>query len=183
MKKSIRNLIIGAAMTAGVFAASTAAMAATQFVQNDMNFRSGASTTATCIGSVPAGAQVEVLDSVNGWDRISYNGMIGFIHGGNVAASYTAPAPVQTSTKSYFDNNWTQTARNMNNYSGEYRTVYVETGFLALRTTPEYDDANIMGQLYTGDTVQLIGGTDGSYVRVYSPKIGTHGWVNAGFLR
>ena len=106
MKKSIRNLVIGAAMTIGVFAASTAAMAATQFVQNDMNFRSGAGTTATCIGSVPAGAQVEVLESVNGWDRISYNGMIGFIHGGNVAASYTAPTPVQTSTKVYFDNNW-----------------------------------------------------------------------------
>ena len=183
MKKTIRNLVIGAAMTIGVFAASTAAMAATQFVQNDMNFRSGAGTTATCIGSVPAGAQVEVLESVNGWDRISYNGQIGFIHGGNVAASYKAPAPVQTSTKSYYDNNWTQTAQNMNNYNGEYRTVYVESGFLALRTTPEYDDSNIMGELYTGDVVQLIGGTEGSYVRVYSSKIGTHGWVNAGFLR
>jgi len=56
----------------------------------------------------------------------------------------------------------------MNSYSGEYRTVYVETGFLALRATPEYDDANIMGQLYTGDTVQLIGGTEGSYVRVFT---------------
>ena len=69
MKKSIRNLIIGAAMTAGIFAASSAALAATQFVQTDMNFRSGASATATLIGSVPAGAQVEVLDMQNGWNR------------------------------------------------------------------------------------------------------------------
>ncbi|MBQ6323163.1 MAG: SH3 domain-containing protein [Lachnospiraceae bacterium] len=179
MKKSIRNMIIGAAMTIGVFAASTAAFAATQYVQTDMNFRNGPAVTSQIIGSIPAGAQVDVLDTVNGWNLVSYNGRTGYIHGGNVAGSYTAP----TTTKSYYDNNWTQTAQNMNNYSGEYRTVVVESGFLALRTTPEYDNSNIMGELYTGDTVQLIGGTQGSYVRVYSPKIGTHGWVNAGFLR
>ena len=56
MTKAIRNLIIGAAMTAGVFAASTAAMAATQFVQSDMNFRNGPAVTSEIIGSVPAGS-------------------------------------------------------------------------------------------------------------------------------
>ena len=183
MKKTIRNLVIGAAMTIGVFAASTAAMAATQYVQNDMNFRNGASTTATCIGSVPAGAQVEVLESVNGWDRISYNGMVGFIHGGNVTASYIAPAPVQTSTKAYFDNNWTQTASNMNTFSrGAWKTVYVSSGYLALREAPFYDSATEIGQLNTGDTVQIEGECSGSYIYVYSPKYGTSGWVNAGFL-
>ena len=54
MKKSIRNLMIGAAMTIGVFGASTAALAATQYVQNDMNFRNGPAVTAQAIGSVPA---------------------------------------------------------------------------------------------------------------------------------
>ena len=54
MKKSIRNLILGAAMAIGVFAASLSAFAG-QFVQDDMSFRSGASTTSTIIGSVPAG--------------------------------------------------------------------------------------------------------------------------------
>ena len=49
MKKSIRNLILGAAMAIGVFAASLSAFAG-QFVQNDMNFRSGASTTSTITG-------------------------------------------------------------------------------------------------------------------------------------
>ena len=45
------------------------------------------------------------------------------------------------------------------------------------------NSGNIIGQLYTGDSVQLIGGsTSGSYVQVYSPKLGATGWVNAGFL-
>ena len=179
MTKAIRNLIIGAAMTVGVFAASTAAMAATQFVQSDMNFRNGPAVTSEIIGSVPAGAQVDVLDSFNGWDLVSYNGMTGYIHGGNTASSYTAPV----STKSYYDNNWTQTAQNMNNYSrGQWKTVYVASGYLALRYAPSFDVRTEIGQLYTGDVVQIEGEADGSYIYVYSPKYGTSGWVNAGFL-
>ena len=86
MKKSIRNLILGAAMAIGVFAASLSAFAG-QFVQNDMNFRSGASTSSTIIGSVPAGAQVEVLGQSNGFDLVSYNGVTGYIHSGNLGSS------------------------------------------------------------------------------------------------
>ena len=97
MKKSIRNLIIGAAMTAGIFAASTSALAG-QFVQTDMNFRSGASITSTVIGSVPAGAEVEVLGSQNGWDLISYNGVTGYISGGNLGSSFTYQPAAQTQT-------------------------------------------------------------------------------------
>ena len=90
MMKSMKALVIGAVMTVSVLAASISAMAATQFVQNDMNFRSGASITSTIIGSVPAGAKVEVLDLKNGWNLIRYNGTVGYIHGGNLADSYTA---------------------------------------------------------------------------------------------
>ena len=185
MKKSIRNLMIGAVMAAGVFAASSAALAATQYVQNDMNFRSGASSTATLIGSVPAGAQVEVLDLQNGWNLIRYNGVTGYIHGGNLADSYTVkPAqPTYSTTQAYFDNNWTGAAQNMSNTSnGAWKTVYVTSNYLALRTAPSYDAANEIGKLYTGDKVQVVGGTSGSYVQVYSPKYGCTGWVNAGFL-
>ena len=183
MKKSLRNLMIGAVMTAGVFAASASALAATKYVTNDMNFRGGASSTATLIGSVPAGAQVEVLDLQNGWNLIRYNGMTGYIHGGNLADTYVA-APKYNTTQSYFDNNWTGTAANMNATSnGAWKTVHVDSGYLAFRTTPAYDASNEIGQLHNGDTVQLIGGAEGSYVRAYSPKFGTHGWVNAGFLK
>lgn len=208
MKKSLRNLMIGAVMTAGIFAASASALAATQFVQEDMNFRNGASITSTVIGSVPGGAEVEVLGQVNGWDLIRYNGRVGYIHGGNMADIYvvkqdtskaSAPAasqnntpatPSQSSTytgtqntaQNYYDTTWSQTARNMDAYeNGAWKKVYVSSGYLALRTDPSYSN-NEIGQLYTGDEVMLIGGAEGSYVRAYSPKYGTHGWVNAGFL-
>ena len=199
MMKSMKALVIGAAMTISVFAASITAMAASQFVQNDMNFRNGASITSTIIGSVPAGAKVEVLDLQNGWNLVRYNGTVGYIHGGNLADSYTAKktapatnttpasapaASTASSTKAYFDTNWSQTARNMsNNCIGETKTVVVTDGYLALRSAASYDAANEIGQLRTGDKVRIQGSFDGSYALVYSEKYDTVGWVNAGFLK
>ena len=58
MKKSFRNLVIGAVMAATVFASTATAFAGTQYVQTTMNFRSGASKTASSIGSIPDGAKV-----------------------------------------------------------------------------------------------------------------------------
>ena len=194
MMKSMKALVIGAAMTISVFAASISAMAATQFVQNDMNFRNGASTTSTIIGSVPAGSQVEVLDLQNGWNLIRFNCMTGYIHGGNLADSYTAKkaapaanttpaASTASSTKTYFDTNWSQTAQNMSKSVGATKTVSVSEGYLALRSRASYDAANEIGQLRNGDTVTIQGSANGSYVMVYSPKYNANGWVNAGFLK
>ena len=182
MKKTLKNMIIGAVMTAGVLGASASALAATEYVQTDMNFRSGASSSAALIGSVPAGAQVDYLNSVNDWDLITYNGTTGYIHGGNLADSYT-PAPSYNSVQDYYDNNWTQTAAEMDvNDQGYWMTVQVDSGYLALRNAPTYDSSTEIGQLNTGDVVRVDGECTGSYVYVYSPKYGTSGWVNAGFL-
>ena len=201
MKKTLRNLVIGAVVTAGIFATSTAALAAgTQFVQNDMNFRNGPSTAATIIGSVPAGAQVEVIDLQNGWNLVRYNGRTGYIHGGNLGDSYVvkkAPAAntqtsqaakpaatqnTQAATKQYFDNNFAGSAQQMQN-SQAIKTVSVASGYLALRNAPSYDASNEFGKLYSGDTVQVVGAASGSYVQVYSMKYNAYGWVNAGFLK
>ena len=183
MKKSIiRNFVIGAAMAAGILATSSAALAASQYVQSDMNFRNGASTTAAQIGSVPAGAQVEVLGSQNGWDLIQYNGMTGYIHGGNLGDSYVVK-PSASAVRDYYDYSFTETANQIANSGNGIRTVYVTDGYLALRSAPTYDDSNVIGQLYTGDTVELISTYNtGSYVEVFAPKFGTYGYVNAAFI-
>ena len=109
MKKSIRNLMIGAVMTAGIFTASSAALAATQFVQTDMNFRSGASKTSACIGGAPAGAEVEVLGSTNGWDLIRYNGKTGYIHGGNLGSTFVVKQQAKPAAQPQQQNSYSST--------------------------------------------------------------------------
>lgn len=64
----------------------------------------------------------------------------------------------------------------------DIRSVSVETGYLALRTEKEYDYANEIGELYTGDIVQLLDTRDSQYWYVYSPKLGRSGYVNNDYL-
>ncbi len=66
--------------------------------------------------------------------------------------------------------------------SGETRTVSVSKGYLALRTAKAYDASNEIGELYTGDTVQLIDTSDSTYWYVYSPKHNKNGYVNKNYL-
>lgn len=65
---------------------------------------------------------------------------------------------------------------------GESRTVKVDKGYLALRNAKAYDEKNEIGELYTGDTVQLIDTSDSDYWYVYSPKHGKNGYVNKDYL-
>ena len=65
----------------------------------------------------------------------------------------------------------------------------LQTGYLALRTAPNYDYANeIRGsESYNGQVLQITGGytvgPDGrTYVWVSNPRSGMSGWTNVQFL-
>lgn len=51
-----------------------------------------------------------------------------------------------------------------------------------------YDYRNEIGQLYNGDSVQIIGNGSGvssdgqSYIWVWSPRLNKSGWVNENFI-
>ena len=52
---------------------------------SSLNFRSGPSTSASKIGSIPNGLEVGVISESNGWSKVNYNGKIGY-----VSSSYLA---------------------------------------------------------------------------------------------
>ena len=66
--------------------------------------------------------------------------------------------------------------------SGFTRTVSVAKGFLALRSFPEYDTANEIGELYTNDKVTVVDTSNSQYWYVYSPKYDLYGYVNKDYL-
>ncbi len=69
-------------------------------------------------------------------------------------------------------------------YEGPWMTVCnLQTGWLAIRTAPCYDYTNEIGQLYNGDSVQIIGNSSGNgYIWVWAPRINKSGWVNQNFI-
>ena len=68
------------------------------------------------------------------------------------------------------------------NTSNAVWTVKVDKGYLALRTEKDYDTSNEIGELYTGDTVEVINSADASYWYVYSPDYGKNGYVDKNYL-
>ena len=67
-------------------------------------------------------------------------------------------------------------------FAGTMYTVSVSKGYLALRTAKAYDDKNEIGELYSGDTVQVQDSNDSTYWYVYSPKLDRNGYVNKNYL-
>ena len=68
------------------------------------------------------------------------------------------------------------------NTGGASYTVSVSKGYLALRTAKAYDDKNEIGELYSGDTVQVQDSSESTYWYVYSPKLNKSGYVNRNYL-
>lgn len=68
-------------------------------------------------------------------------------------------------------------------YASDYWTVKVDSGYLALRTAKAYDYTNEIGQLYTGDLVEVLDDSDKTYWYVYAPSLDKYGYVNRDYLR
>ena len=69
-------------------------------------------------------------------------------------------------------------------YDSFVQTRYsqVESGFLALRNAPAYDDANIIAEIWSNGTMlQMTGERSGNYARCYVPAFGMYGWVDVRF--
>lgn len=63
-------------------------------------------------------------------------------------------------------------------------TVEVPIGYLALRSSPEFDDNNIIGKLYTDDVVRCNDKhVYSGYRHVYSPKLQKTGYVSKDYLK
>lgn len=160
MKRKAAWAIIPAMLILITVLMSTVVMAdQSKYVTTTMNFRSGPGGNYSIIGQVPAGSKVVYHDSYNDWDRITYNNVTAYIHGGNLADNYN-PAPTPAGT-------W---------------TVRVPESYLALRSAKAFAFENEIGKLWTGDTVEVKDTSDDKYWYVYSPKLGLSGYVNKNYL-
>lgn len=62
------------------------------------------------------------------------------------------------------------------------RSVWVENGYLALRTAKAFDSRNEIGRMYTGDVVRVLDSSDPVYWYVYSLDLDKSGYVNKDYL-
>ena len=131
----------------------------------NLNMRSGNSTLYGIILTIPKGSQVEVLSSLNGWDKVSYNGKTGWSSAKYLTASSApapspaptpAPAPAPVSSVTF-----KTTTHNLNMRTGN------STGHSVLVTIPQ------------GGRVEVLATQNGWDQVLYNGQIG---WSSAKYL-
>src|SRR5262245_51528711 len=84
---------LGLAAAAAVVAVPAAASAYAARVVANVNLRACASTGCAPIIVLPAGATVNVLSYVGGWNYVTYAGYAGYAAANYIEAGYTPPRP------------------------------------------------------------------------------------------
>jgi uncharacterized protein YgiM (DUF1202 family) len=146
-----------------VFTMATSAWAADYTVARDMNFRAAPALTGQRIGSVPKGAKVSKIGESNGWDQVSYNGVTGWIHGGNLMTAEQAAAAAA------FQAGAAQTA------AGVTKTAVVNYS-MNFRAAPNMS-GQILSTVPAGSTVPYIGSSNGWDQIIFN---GVQGWIAGG---
>ena len=152
-------------------AASSAAGASGQSVKvlKGMNFRAKPGMDGRIMGGIPAGTKVKYLGSSNGWDKVVYNGVTGWIASGRITtegidaqASAGSSAAAQTST--------------LSSAAGTTKTVTNAMNFRAAGNLA----GSLIGLIPAGSKVIYVTCADGWEQVIYN---GQSGWIKGGNTR
>ena len=135
-----------------------------------MNFRAAPGMDGQIMNTVPAGTTVQYLGTSNGWDRIMYNGVQGWIASGRVTSAGTQTA----AASSYAAAAASTSANTYTSTSGGSAARVGDT--MNFRSGPGLTNA-VMGLIPTGSAVQVISSSNGWDKVIYN---GTTGWIKSG---
>lgn len=131
-----------------------------------LNVRRDPNTDSEVLGQLPYGTTVDVLDTADGWCRISYNGVPAYVSAQYV--SLQVPSSTTTST----------TAATATTTIPAHTVVYVTANKLNVRSQPTVNSA-ILGELLYGQSVEILGSADGWHTISFG---GTTGYISADYV-
>ena len=129
-------------------------------VSGSLNVRKGPGTTYAVVGKLHNGDKVTVTGSTDGWYAISYDGGTGYVSSAYITKSDGSET---TSTPG----------------GDEDAEGYVIASALNVRSGPG-TNYNILGKLYSGDLVEILGSSNGWYKIVYDSG---EGYVSAEYVQ
>ena len=165
MKKLWNKVLVLAAVTAALLTVSAfAAQGETGTVNADaLRLRSEPSTESSTITYLDTGAQVEVLEDLGEWYKVSCNGTVGYVY-----ASYISFQSSDTATAAGFS---------MESVAGQVGLI---TGSVVnFRSEPEMEDVNVLTKVRAGDELTIINVSDEWCHATYQ---GQEGYVKADYI-
>ncbi|MGL5646530.1 MAG: SH3 domain-containing protein [Clostridium sp.] len=136
-------------------------------VRSNLRFRSEPTTDSTVLGYFTNGQEVKIIGQANGWTKVSYEGQVGYVDSSYVGLKNNSN---QNAVVNEANNNTVS-------MSATGGVVHVETN-LRIRTGAT-TDSTIIGRLYEGDKVNIVG-KDGDWYKIKTSN-GT-GFVCADYI-
>ena len=134
-----------------------------------LNIRSGASTSHSVIGTVTNNSKVEILSSENGWYKINYNNIVGYVSSDYVNIS---------------DNSSNSENNNSNNNSNDNSTTVNNKGVVTADALNVRSGAGtsygVIAMLYQNTSVDVLSSINGWYKISYN---GVTGYVSCDYIK
>jgi len=127
---------------------------------NNLNMRTGTSTSHSIILTIPQGSKVEVLATSNGWSQVNYNGKTGWASS-QYLTSASAPAPAPAPAPTPAPSTYMSTTNNLNMRTG------ASTSHSIILTIPQ------------GSKVEVLATSNGWSQVIYNGKTG---WTSSQYL-
>ena len=153
----------------GTAASSAGSSGQSVKVLKGMNFRAKPGMDGSIIGGIPAGTTVQYLGSSNGWDKVVYNGVTGWIASGRTAAVSTAASASTGSSAN-------AQAGTLSSAAGTTKTVTNTMNFRASGNLA----GSLIGLIPSGSKVIYVTCADGWEQVIYN---GQSGWIKGGNTR
>ncbi|MDY3827275.1 MAG: SH3 domain-containing protein [Clostridium sp.] len=136
-------------------------------VNTSLNVRSGASTSASIIGTLKNGAKVEITGESGNWYKINYNGKVGYVY-----KSYIKKGTTGTTGTTGGDGGTSTTTEKKGVVVGISTTLNVRSGAST--------SASIIGTLRNGAQVTIIGESGNWYKIKFNERVG---YVSKDYVR
>ncbi|MDE7221531.1 MAG: SH3 domain-containing protein [Oscillospiraceae bacterium] len=165
MKKLWNKALVLAVVTAAMLTVSAfAAQGETGTVNADaLRLRSEPSTSSSTITYLNTGAQVDVLEDLGEWYKVSCGGTVGYVY-----AAYISFQSSDTATAAFFS---------MESVAGQ--TGVITGSVVNFRSEPEMEDVNVLTKVRAGDELTIISVADEWCQASYQ---GLEGFVKADYI-
>lgn len=187
MKKRIVTLVVAVMLLALAIAPAATAMTWGAYVKTangkGLNLRTGPTTNASIIRSIPYGAYVGFIEVLNDtWVQVNYDGYEGYVM--RRYLSYEQPGPKPTQKPSGGGGSTSDIAHLFDGFQYTSYQVAVRPsapgGFVHMRWAPT-KSAGIIEDLHQNDQLQVLS-QNNTWAQVHNPQSGATGFMMRSFL-
>ncbi|XZH79215.1 C40 family peptidase (plasmid) [Clostridium perfringens] len=151
-------------------------------VGSSLNIRKSSSTSSSVVGKLPHDAKFDILSKTNGWYKIKYKDITGYVHGDYVKEISSTSSNSGSSNNDSNNNNSGGSSNNENTESSKKqygRVINVKQGSNLRVRSEANTSSSVLGCVYPNDKVE-IKGKSGLWYKIVFKNV--YGYVHSDYI-